>query len=303
MIGSIIGDIVGSVYEFNNIKTKEFPLFGPRANYTDDSIMTIAVADWLLRDPAFSHQALEESMIWFAREYPCPKGGYGGMFARWIEHPEGRVETHVDDQGKKHTVLVSERKPYGSCGNGSAMRVSAVGWMFDTLEQTLDVAARSASITHNHPEGIKGAQATALCIFMARRGASPSEIAAEVEQRFGYDLAMSVPELQQRYSWKGIDCQGDGGICQDSVPQALICALKAVDYEDAIRNAVSIGGDSDTIGCITGSVAEALYGIPADLREKGLTYLPEEFVEILTRFETQYGAGKASAVRDSNAKH
>lgn len=292
MIGSIIGDIVGSVYEFHNIKTKEFPFFGSRANFTDDSIMTIAVADWLLRDPTFSHQALEESMIWFAREYPCPMGGYGGMFARWIEHPEGRVETHVDGQGKQHSVLISERKPYGSCGNGSAMRVSAVGWMFDTLGQTLEVAAQSASITHNHPEGIKGAQATALSIFLARRGTSKQEISAEVEERFGYDLSMSVEELQHRYSWKGIDCQGDGGLCQDSVPQALICALKATDYEDAVRNAVSIGGDSDTIACITGAVAEALYGIPSDIREKGLSYLPEEFVEIVTCFESKYGAGK-----------
>lgn len=292
MLGSIIGDIVGSAYEFHNIKTKVFEFFGRDCNFTDDSIMTIAVTDWLLRDKDLSHKSLEDSMIWFANSYPCPKGGYGGMFARWIELSPIEVECQLDANGKERKVLVSKRMPYNSCGNGSAMRVSAVGWMFDSLERTLEVAAQSASITHNHPEGIKGAQATALCIFMARKGASKVEIAKAVEERMGYDLSMSVDELQRRYSWHGIDGKGNGGLCQESVPQAIICALEAVDYEDAVRNAVSIGGDSDTIGCIAGGIAEALYGIPEAIYAKGLGYLPDEFVKIVELFEGRYGNGR-----------
>lgn len=291
MLGSIIGDIVGSVYEFNNIKTKDFLLFGPKNNFTDDSIMTVAVTDWLLRDSTFSHKALEESMIWFAYEYPCPMGGYGGMFADWIENPQGRVSETIGSNGKSQPVIFCDRKPYNSCGNGSAMRVSSVGWMFDTLQRTLEIAERSASITHNHPEGIKGAQATAQCIFMARHGASKRSIAQAVEARFGYDLSMTVAQLQRRYSWEGIDGKGNGGLCQESVPQAIICALEADDYEDALRNAVSIGGDSDTIGCITGAIAEALFGIPVEIYEAGFSYLPDEFAEIVRQFESKYGSG------------
>ena len=151
-------------------------------------------------------------------------------------------------------------------------------------------AKKSADCTHNHPEGVKGAQATAMAILWARQGTSASDFEKRITQQFGYDLTMEVEELQQRYSWRGIDGQGNGGICQDSVPQAIICALKADNFEDAVRNAVSIGGDSDTIGCITGGIAEALYGIPEDMRQKAMNYIPQEFQKLLCEFEDKYGA-------------
>lgn len=169
------------------------------------------------------------------------------------------------------------------------MRVGPVGWAFDTEEDTLAAAKASAECTHNHPEGIKGAQATALCIFMARKRASKQEIQTAVEEMFGYDLSMSIDDLRPLYSWNGVGGRGNGGICQDSVPQAIMCALQATDFEDAIRNAISIGGDSDTIGCIAGSIAEALYGVPRSLYEQGMSYLPTRFKELVQRFEEKYG--------------
>ena len=180
--------------------------------------------------------------------------------------------------------------PYNSCGNGSAMRVAPVGWAFDSEEEVMMWAKKSADCTHNHPEGVKGAQATAMAILWARQGTSASDIEKRIKQQFGYDLTMEVEELQQRYSWRGIDGLGNGGICQDSVPQAIICALKADNFEDAVRNAVSIGGDSDTIGCITGGIAEALYGIPEYMRQKAMNYIPQEFQKLLSEFEDKYGA-------------
>lgn len=267
MLGAIIGDIVGSIYEFSNINTKEFDFFQPSQTYTDDSILTFATADWVMNGGDAS-----DFYARYALANRCPMGGYGGMFSAWVMKAERGAQA-----------------PYNSCGNGSAMRVSPVGWAYDTEEETLAAAKKSAECTHNHPEGIKGAQATALCIFMARNGASKEEIAAAVTEKFGYDLSMSVEELQQRYSWDGIDGQGNGGLCQESVPQAIICALKANGFEDAVRNAISIGGDSDTIGCIAGGIAEALYGIPADIRAQGETYLKPEFLAILHQFETQFG--------------
>lgn len=254
MLGAIIGDIVGSIYEFDNIKTKDFEFFQPEMERTDDSILCIATADWLLHGGEVSHYYSR-----YALEYPYPMGGYGGMFKAW--------SSKVARQGI--------HKPYNSCGNGSAMRIAPVGWAFETEREVLAAAEVSASCTHNHPEGIKGAQATALCIFLARQGHTASDIRARIERDFGYDLSMSVKELQRRYSWQGIDGKGDGGICQDSVPQAIICALQAKDFEDAIRNAISIGGDSDTIGCIAGGIAEALYGIPESIKERAWKYLDE----------------------------
>ena len=170
------------------------------------------------------------------------------------------------------------------------MRVAPVGWAFDSEEEVMMWAKKSADCTHNHPEGVKGAQATAMAILWARQGTSASDIEKRITQQFGYDLTMEVEELQQRYSWRGIDGQGNGGICQDSVPQAISCALKADNFEDAVRNAVSIGGDSDTIGCITGGIAEALYGIPEDMRQKAMKYIPQEFQKLLCEFEDKYGA-------------
>ena len=149
----------------------------------------------------------------------------------------------------------------------------------------------SAECTHNHPEGIKGAQATALCIYLAREGASIDGIRKRIEKVFGYDLSMSVDEIRPRYSWRGLDDAGNGGTCQGSVPQAIICALDATDFEDAVRNAISIGGDSDTIGCITGGITEALYGIPDDIRQKGMSYLPQDLKKVVEEFEKKYGCG------------
>ena len=268
MLGAIIGDIVGSIYEFDNIKTKEFPFFDERMEYTDDSILTIATADWLMNGGESGNYYLK-----YATDYPYPMGSYGTMFVQWV---------HRSNRGFM--------EPYNSCGNGSAMRIGPVGWAFTSEEQTLDAAKRSAECTHNHPEGIKGAQAVALCIYLARQGLSSSEIKSRIEADFGYDLSLSVDEIRPRYSWQGLDGTISGGTCQGSVPQAITCALEATDFEDAIRNAISISGDSDTIGCIAGSIAEALYGIPADIREKGLLYLPDTLRSVVERFESKYGS-------------
>lgn len=267
MLGAIIGDIVGSIYEFDNIKTKEFPFFDEGKEYTDDSILTIATADWLLNGGEIGNYYLK-----YATDYPYPMGSYGTMFVEW---------THRSRRG----IM----QPYNSCGNGSAMRIGPVGWAFDTESKTLKAAKVSAECTHNHPEGIKGAQAVALCIFLARQGKTSSEIRDRIQRDFGYDLSLTVDEIRPRYSWEGLDGAISGGTCQGSVPQAITCALEATDFEDAVRNAISIGGDSDTIGCITGSIAEALYGIPDDMRKYGISSLPSALRTIVERFENRYG--------------
>lgn len=267
MLGAIIGDIVGSIYEFDNIKTKDFTFFGKDVTYTDDSILTIATADWLLNGGNVAGYYAR-----YANANPCPMGGYGGMFSQWARQSSHGVPA-----------------PYNSCGNGSAMRIAPVGWISIDKEEVLVKAKKSSACTHNHPEGIKGAQVTALCILLARRGSGKESIRRIIETEFGYELSDSVAFLQEHYSWDGIDGRGNGGICQDSVPQAIICALQATDFEDAIRNAISIGGDSDTIGCITGGIAEALFGIPQDIYDKGLGFLPKQFQEIIKQFETRYG--------------
>ena len=272
MIGSIIGDIVGSIYEFSNIRTKDFEFFGRYVEYTDDSILTLATADAIL---AGRLAQVADYYVRYAEAYPTPMGGYGNSFQNWVIQ-------------KTRTGYAPA---YNSCGNRSAMRVGPVGWAFDTKNDIMNAAKVSAEGTHNHPEGIKGAQATAICIFLARKGASTDEIQLCMEQDFGYRFPLTIAELQKRYSWNGVDGEGNGGICQDSVPQAIQCALQATDFEDAIRNAISIGGDSDTIGCITGSIAEALYGVPEEMYEKAMTYLPENFRKLVTEFEAKYGSG------------
>lgn len=272
MIGSIIGDIVGSIYEFNNIKTKKFEFFGKYVEYTDDSILTFATADAIL---AGNLHYAADYYAKYAEKYPSPTGGYGISFKNWVIQ-------------KTRTGYAPA---YCSCGNGAAMRVGPVGWAFETKDEVMNAAKASAEGTHNHPEGIKGAQATAMCIFLARKGASKDEIQHHMEKEFGYQFLLTVAELQARYSWNGVDGKGNGGICQDSVPQAIQCALQATDFEDAVRNAISIGGDSDTIGCITGSIAEALYGIPSPMHQKAMSYLPDEFRKILIDFEAKYGSG------------
>ncbi|MBR6348906.1 MAG: ADP-ribosylglycohydrolase family protein, partial [Spirochaetales bacterium] len=238
MIGAIIGDTVGSVYEFNNTKDYDFILFNSESGYTDDSVMTMAVASWLLKDKKLTYQGLEDTMVEFGENCPCPMGGYGTGFYRWLFSPD-RLWQFDDRYGESPYRSKTGRHPYGSYGNGSAMRVSAVGWFFDTLEETERVAAISAAITHNHPEGIKGAQATAASIFLARTGKTKEEIRDYVEKTYGYDLHKSWEYWHPLYGWEDS--------CQGTVPQAIIAFLDSTDFEDAIRKAVSLGGDSDTL--------------------------------------------------------
>lgn len=238
MYGAILGDIIGSPFEFDRgDKTKDFKLFSRRSHFTDDSVMTLAVCEALLKvgqDATVKEieDAVISSMQSWGRRYP--HAGYGGYFRRWLTacHPE----------------------PYNSFGNGSAMRVSAVGWLYDSLENTRTVAKATANVTHNHPEGIKGAEATASAIFMARNGSSKEEIKKYIENEFHYDLNRTLDEIRPSYHMDET--------CQKTVPEAIIAFLEATDFEDAIRNAVSLGGDTDTLGAITGSIAEAYYGIP-----------------------------------------
>ena len=270
MLGAIIGDIVGSVYEFNNTKKTDFPFFSERSTYTDDSIMTVAVAAWLISDKTYSHSVLENKMVSYAEEYPFPMGGYGGGFAQWLFRPERLVDYRTGE-------TAGRRVPYNSWGNGAAMRVSAVGWMFDTLEETERVAKISAEITHDHPEGIKGAQATAAAIFLARTGSSKTEIRDYIAERFNYSLYKSSDEIRREYGWEDS--------CQGTVPPAIRAFLDSEDFESAIRIAVSLGGDSDTLACITGGIAEAFYGyIPPQIVDEARKRLPVNFRCMLESF-------------------
>ena len=274
MLGSIIGDIVGSIYEFRNINTKEFPFWGNECMFTDDSVLAIATADWLL-NKNYKESDSAYYYLKYAKRYPAPKGGYGSGFLNWVYEASNG----------------NPAPPYNSCGNGSAMRVGPVGWAFDKESEVLEAAKASAECTHNHPEGINGAKATALAIMLARMGTSKENIREAIENRFGYNLSYTMDYLQRCYSWDGL--KGDNGAtCQGTVPEAIICALDATDFEDAIRNAISIGGDSDTLACITGSIAEPLYGIPSDIYNKGLDFLPEEFRQTVLAFEEKYGNGR-----------
>ena len=270
MLGAIIGDMVGSIYEYDNIKTTSFPLFSERSTYTDDSIMTVAVAEWLLSDNEHSHESLEEIMVRYANKYPCPMGGYGGGFAQWLFRPERLINYKTGEKAGR-------RVPYNSWGNGSAMRVAAVGWKYDSPEETERVAAISAAITHDHPEGIKGAQATAAAIFLARTGSTKEQIKDYIENRFGYDLSVHTDEIRRVYGWESS--------CQGTVPPAIRAFLDSDDYESAVRIAVSLGGDSDTLACITGGIAEAFYkDIPQEIIQKAVTCLSEPLLKILETF-------------------
>ena len=287
MLGAIVGDTVGSIYEFNNTKDYNFEMFSPRSGYTDDSIMTMAVAFWLLKDPKHKYETLEEAMVMFAKNCPCPNGGYGEMFYIWLFMPWSLKEIYPrafdDDYEPKYNSPMN-RVAYNSWGNGSAMRVSAVGWFFETLEETERVAKIAAEITHNHPEGIKGAQATAAAIWMARNGKTKLEIKSYIETTYGYDLDRTWEYLNLRYGWKSS--------CQETVPEAIIAFLESNSYEDAIRKAVSMGGDSDTLACITGGIAEAYYReIPSEMIEATQRVFPPIFNKILdaVRKQTCYG--------------
>ena len=268
MFGAIIGDTVGSVYEFNNIKTKDFPLFEEKSRPTDDSYMTIAVASACLAvggevsDLAAFRERLLDEMIRIGKRYPF--AGYGGHFGAWL--------------------LVGGREPYGSCGNGSAMRASPCGWAARTLEEALALAEASADVTHNHPEGIKGAQATAAAIYLARTGATKADIHAYIADAFGYDLNRTCDDIRPVYGW--------GALCQDTVPEAIVAFLDSTDFEDAIRNAISLGGDSDTLACITGSIAEAYYGVPAKLKQDVMYFMRldmhEDELAIVDEFTSRF---------------
>ena len=237
-------------------------MFSSQSDYTDDSIMTMAVAEWLLKDPTHGMDTLEASFLSFAKKYPCPMGGYGRMFFRWLFRRDGK------------------REPYNSWGNGSAMRASATGWMFDTLEETERVAGLSAAITHNHPEGIKGAQSTAAAIFMARNGSSKEAIRSYITEKYGYNLNRTCDEIRPVYGWEGS--------CQGTVPEAMVAFFDSTDFESAIRLAVSLGGDSDTLACITGGIAEAFYKeIPDPIATGIWGLLPDDFKAILKEMEAK----------------
>lgn len=252
MLGAIIGDVVGSIYEFGSHKSKHFPLFVPGCRATDDSVMTVAVgcacveAD--LEDESSFQRILAEKMREIGRLYP--NAGYGNLFYDWLMR---------DTAGA-----------YGSCGNGSAMRVSPVAWAAESLEDALRLARWSAAITHDHPDGIRGAEAVAAAIYLARTGAKKDAIRAYVEAHY-YDLRFTLDEIRPTYR-ADLTCEG-------SVPQAIVCFLEASDYEDAIRNAISLGGDGDTQAAIAGSIAEAYFGIPDKLQERVFAYLDEPLTE------------------------
>ena len=259
MYGAILGDIIGSPYEFDmGDKTKDFPLFNEDSTFTDDSVMTIAVADALLcgaKDPERIKTLLVYSMQRWGRKDPT--AGYGGMFYQWL--------------------FADDPQPYGSFGNGSAMRVSSVGWLYDTLEETWKTARLTAEVTHNHPEGIKGAECVASVIWMARNGKSKQEIREFVTDTFGYDLSRTCDEIRPEYYHVES--------CQQTVPEAITAFLEGESFEDVIRTAVSLGGDCDTLTCIAGSMAEAFYGVPEELKEECRKRITPEMREVLARFE------------------
>ena len=275
MLGAIVGDIVGSVYEWDNIKTKNFPLFREDCFFTDDTVMTCAVAEAIMNGG--QKDDFIDAMKKYGRMYP--DAGYGARFNQWL--------------------MTDNREPYNSFGNGSAMRVSPCAWVMDATTDELPsngkrLAQLSAEVTHNHPEGVKGAMATSDAIFMCRYyfggyygdyqqpiNDNPTVckrlIKEHIEQEYGYNLSQTLDEIRPTYRFNET--------CQNTVPQAIIAFLESTDFEDAIRNAISLGGDSDTLAAITGSIAEAAYGIPDWIKEKAYTYLDEPLKEVLSRWE------------------
>ena len=264
MYGAILGDMIGAPYEFDRGgKTKDFPLFSAESHFTDDTVMTIAVAEALLDnyragdDPM--RQAITQSMRKWGRKYPG--AGYGRRFIGWLR--------------------AKDPEPYGSYGNGSAMRVSAAGWLYETVSETRRIASMTAEVTHNHPEGIKGAEATASAIFLARKGVSKEDIRDYIVREFGYDLSRTCDEIRPTYHHVES--------CQQTVPEAITAFLEGADFEDVIRTAVSLGGDCDTLTCIAGSIAEAFYGVPEELKQACRERLPEDMLVVLDRFNDRIG--------------
>ena len=259
MLGAIIGDIIGSRFEWNNIKTKEFEFFSDSCFFTDDSVLTIAVAKALIdsnKEPEKLRSLIADTLQKIGRPYPLC--GYGGMFRTWMysDNPES----------------------YGSYGNGAAMRVSPCAYAADSLEEALELSKIVTEITHNHYEGIKGAEATTAAIFLALDGKSIPEIRKHINDNY-YPMDFTLDSIRDSYKFNET--------CQNTVPQAITAFLESTSFEDAIRNTISIGGDSDTLGAITGGIAQAYYGIPDDIREKALEYLDEGFIEILSEFENK----------------
>ena len=263
MYGAIIGDMIGSPYEWHNTKDKSFTLFAPGSRFTDDSAMTVAVAEALMDlleagTPFADEEAYRTALVRSLKKWGLryPDAGYGGRFFGWLQ---------------------AGTEPYHSWGNGSAMRVSSVGWLYDDLESVLEAAARTAAVTHDHREGIKGAQAIASCVYLARKGSSKEEIRDHVIRTFGYDLDRTCDEIRPGYSFD-VSCQG-------SVPEAIISFLEGADYEDTVRNGVSLGGDSDTIGAMAGAIAEAYFGVPEKLKKEADRRLPKDMIRVIRRFE------------------
>lgn len=265
MIGAILGDMVGSPYEFDRgQKRKDFgPLFTEKSRYTDDTVMTIAIAEGLFHagidaDTEAIRQAVIKSMRRWGRKYW--RAGYGKQFFLWL--------------------MMDEGKPYGSWGNGSAMRVSAVGWLYDSIEKTREVARATAEVTHNHPEGVKGAEATASAIYMARTGQSKEQIKQYIIREFGYDLSRTLEEIRPNY--RHIES------CQETVPEAITAFLEGKDFEDVVRNAVSLGGDCDTLTCIAAAIAEAFYGVPEEYKKETLLRMEEDMREVYEKIQRFY---------------
>ena len=263
MYGAMIGDIIGSRFEFDRgDKSREFDLFGRGCKVTDDSVMTAAVAVALMeveRDASEAEvkAALIASMKEWGKAYPY--AGYGCRFINW--------------------VLTDDPEPYGSYGNGSGMRVSPAGWLYDSLERTREVARWTAEVTHNHPEGVKGAESVAAAIYMARTGCSQEEIRSYITEQFGYNLGRALDEIRPGYK--------HDETCMRTMPEAFECFLEADSYEATIRNVMYIGGDTDTLGAIAGAIAEAFWGIPSSIVEKAREYIPEDIAAVLERFEEE----------------
>lgn len=253
MIGAIAGDIVGSVYEWQNIKTKQFDLFSPDCVFTDDTVLTVALAESILTGNDYA-----SLMKAYYRRYPG--AGYGGFFHEWAG--------------------AHKSQPYNSWGNGAAMRISSVGFAFDTLDEVLVRSTEYTAVTHNHPEGLRGAQATAAAIFLARKGTAKADIKQYTEATFRYDLSRSVDEIRPTY------CFDES--CQGTVPQAITCFIESTSFEDAIRNAISLGGDSDTLACITGGIAQAHYGVPAAITGRVMAILDQDLGRVTARFMSKY---------------
>ena len=253
MIGAIAGDIIGSVYEFERIKSKQFDLFSPDCCFTDDTVLTVALAESILTGNDYT-----SLMRAYYRRYP--DAGYGGLFHQWAR--------------------AHENQPYNSWGNGAAMRISSVGFAFDTLDEVLVRAAEYTAVTHNHGEGIKGAQATAAAIFLARTATTKADIKQYTAATFHYDLSRSVDEIRPTYRFNES--------CQGTVPEAIVCFLESTDFEDAIRNAISLGGDSDTLACITGGIAQAFYGVPPAIADRAMSFLDQDLRGVTARFTSRY---------------